>query len=280
MLVAIPLIFLSHVNRLRAAGFVAVVGAILIALYPAYVASLWFNGRGWEFGAALWPLGACLMWVSAILAARVQESLTHTPSLTRAQRLIMILLGIALIGASLTLRVEAVAFLFAVGVTAFVGGVLSAEYGDGPVEARSIRTSRWLGGPLLVGSGMILASNFVPWGAGRFPYLPIRLQYLFNPAQDDLWTAILTLVEVAAGFAAAALIFASSGVSHVLIGGATAASIWMLPVVARVVGGEIHTNEPVGPGAYWFTAGVLLVLASAIYISEARRGSEPEPSVL
>ena len=254
-------------------------GLILVALYPYYVASLWFNAHGLEFGAVLWPLGACLMLISAILAARVQESPSHTSSLTRAQRLIMILLGIALIGVSLTLRVEAVAFLFAVGVTAFVGGVLSAEYGGGSVEPKRVRTARWLGVPLLIGSAMSLASNFVPWGAGRFPYFPIRYQYLFNLAHDDLWTGILALVEVSAGFAAAALIFARSRVSHVLIGGAIAGSIWMFPAVAHLVGAEIHTADPTGPGHYLFSAGVLLVLASAIYISDARRRSEPEPPV-
>ena len=54
VLVAIPLIYLSQVNRLRAAGFVAVMGLILIALYPYYVASWWFNTHGLELGAVLW----------------------------------------------------------------------------------------------------------------------------------------------------------------------------------------------------------------------------------
>ncbi len=108
LLVAAGLILRSRENRRFAAGFIAFVAGILVARYFQTVAPQLLLAGSWEPGAALWPLGAVVMLISAGAVNRTRLD-PGRASFTLGWRpaLIVTMAGIGLIVAGLTIDVDA-----------------------------------------------------------------------------------------------------------------------------------------------------------------------------
>lgn len=272
VLVAGFIMYRSQVSRLRAAGFVAFTSLIALALYPFYVAPSWLAARAWEPGAALWPIGAGVMLISAMLSARIENSAGRSVTTADGPRLVVMLLGAALSAASVTVPREAALYLLPLGVAGLVWGFLRTRDDErASSESKTIERARWLGAPLLVGSALVVASYFVSWGIRAGPSVPIRLEFLFSLDRDDFWLAVFVLTVIAGAVVASLHLVLRGTVSRFLIGAAAAGAVWMVPVVARIGRGELHTVHSEQPGSYVLAAGVLLMLATAIFTGEPRR---------
>ena len=269
LLVATALIFWSRENRRFAAGFIAFLAGILVTRYFGTVVPQELVAGSWEPGAALWPLGAIVMLVSAISVTRSPHdpgrsafTMGWRPALTAT------LGGIGLIVAGLTIHVEAAAYLYPLGATALVSAHLALRKQPEPSDApsSSLRRSRWLIAPLLIGVACILASFVVPASRGEFTYTAVRLDFLLHPTTYDFWAALAALVIVAGAVMTAIRLLIRSEVSHFLLGGATAGAYWLfVSATISIAGAILDPDSLPGPAVYLVCAGVLILWVSALW---------------
>lgn len=271
LLLAAGLIHRVPVARRRAAGYVVFLGLVLVALY--LLITLPFVPRApWEAGAALWPLGAVVMLLFASFAANDGRA-SEKDSRAASPRLwfLLILLGIFSTGAALLIGSQAMAHVFAAGMTLLVTSMLLARRGSRP-RPGSMANLRWAGAALLAGSALVAASNFVAWGE-QDPHLtvPIRTEFLFDLARPDFWEGVLAMALIAGPVAASVTALRGHLVSGVLIGGATAGFYWLL--VSISFGLTRPGFWDASPGVHLIVAGLTLMLVGIVYL--ASRGAGP-----
>lgn len=266
VLAAIYLMHRTQLHRRQAAGFVASAGIILIGLYLFLAMPPLFLVGAWEPGAALWPLGATVMLIAAVRARKEDAAPPEGPD--RIGWLVLLAFGIVLILAALWIDVVPAAYLFALGTTALVTGILIASPGraSGP-RFGHIWIRRLLALPLLVGAAMIAVPSFVAFGDRPQP--TVRVEFLFAPERPDLWDAIATLAIVAGAVMASVDLMRRGSIGRFSVGGATAGASWMfVPAIITFAGAgdwlapnrETHTILILG-GVFLIWATVLLPLA-------------------
>lgn len=268
VLAAIYLMHRAQLHRRQAAGFVAVAGIILIGVYLFVAMSPLFAVGAWEPGAALWPLGATLMLIAAARSRKEDAAPPDGPERDRIGWLMLLAFGIVLILAALWIDVVPAAYLFALGTTALVTGILIASPGraSGP-RFGHIWIRRLLALPLLVGAAMIALPSFFAFGDRPEP--TVRVEFLFAPERPDLWDALLTLAIVAGVVMAAVDVMRRGSIGRFSLGGATAGATWVfVPAIIAFAGSgdwlapdrEADVNLTLGGvGLIWAT--LLLPLA-------------------
>lgn len=226
VLAAIYLMHRPQLHRRQAAGFVASTAIILIGLYLFLAMSPLLAVGAWEPGAALWPIGATVMLIGAVRAHRQDAAPPEGPERRRIGWTILLAFGIVLILAALWIDVDPAAYLFALGTTALVTGILIGPPGRASAgRFAHIWIRRLLAVPLLLGAAMIALPTFFEFGDRQEP--TVRVEFLLAPERPELWDALLTLAIVAGAVMAAAGGMRRGSIGRFSRGGATAGASWM-----------------------------------------------------
>lgn len=277
VLAAIYLMHRAQLHRRQAAGFVVSAGIILIGVYLYLAMSPLFAVGAWEPGAALWPIGATLMLIGAARARKEDAAPPEGPERGRIGWLVLLASGIVLILSALWIDVDPAAYLFALGTTAVVTGILIAPTGSvsaGRFEHIWVR--RLLAAPLVLGAAMIAVPAFVALGDRPGP--SVRLEFLFAPQRSDLWDALLTLAIVAGVVMAAVDVVRKGSIGRFILGGATAGANWVfVPALIAFAGSGDWLAPDREADVNLTLAGVFLIWATLLSPLARRSSDSSDP---
>lgn len=273
VLAAIYLMHRAQLHRRQAAGFVASAGIILIGVYLFLAMPPLFAVGAWEPGAALWPIGATLMLIGAARARKEDAAPPEGPERHRIGWLMLLASGIVLILAALWIDVDPAAYLFALGTTALVTGILTAPPGRASAgRFAHIWIRRLLTVPLLLGAAMIALPTFFAFGDRQEP--TVRVEFFFVLERPDLWRALVTLAIVAGAVMAAADVMRRRSIGRLSLGGATAGASWVFVPAIIAFAGSGDWLAPNREGDVILILGGVFLVWATLLLPLARQSSD------